>query len=132
MKPDRLTELVLERRFGTPDAAAAAELAAWSATAEGAAEVARLEAMLDAAPAAGTAASARFADSLATRLEAEDAAAAKNERRSLFRRAAAVYCGIALGAFFYAAWAGWFSDAAPETIAGYSAALDQLSAGLPR
>ena len=132
MKPERLTELVLERRFGTPDAVAGAELAALAATPEGAAEVARLDALLDAAPAAGTSASARFAESLASRLEAEDAASSKNERRSLLRRAAAVYCGIAIGALLYAAWAGWFSDASPETVAGYSAALEQLPSGLPR
>lgn len=133
MNPDRLTQLVLDRRFGALTPAEAADLSAARRLPEAASEVAQLEALLDHAPTSAVGAKAEFSGALAARIDA----AALSERRwtwrTVFLRAAVAYAGIAAGALIYAGLNGWFgeSTAAADVISGYSAALD-FPGRLPR
>ncbi len=133
MTPDRLAQLVLERRFGSLTPPESADLSAALHSPEHSAEAARLEALLDHAPSSATAAKADFSGALAARIDA----AAEDERRwswaSAKSRALAAYAGIAAGALIYAGLNGWFVDSArePASVAAYSAAVD-FQGRLPR
>ena len=133
MNPDRLTQLVLDRRFGALTPADAADLSAARLLPEAASEVAHVEALLDHAPTSSIGAKAEFSGALAARIDA----AAQSERRwtwrTVFVRAAVAYAGIAAGALLYAGLNGWFAESTSDAgaVSGYSAALD-FSGRLPR
>lgn len=99
MNPDRLVELVLERRFGTaaPEDLEALETAL-RADPGVRAEAERVEALLSAAPGALVDADPAFAARLSERIAEVEGEEARPRWGSLLRRAVAAYAGIAAGA----------------------------------
>lgn len=109
MNVERLTALVLERRYGAPTPEEAAELDAALSEPAAAVEAARLMALLDAAPTAAVGARTEFDQALARRIEVEGAAERALRNRRWFARLAVAYAGVAAGVLIYAGAQGWFA-----------------------
>lgn len=131
MNAERLTALVLERRYGVPTPEEAAELDAALRDPAAAAEAERLTALLDAAPAASVGARAEFDQALARRIEVEGAAERGRRHRRWFARLAVAYAGVAAGALLYASAQGWFSGEASSDVRSTDTAQLELPSGSP-
>jgi hypothetical protein len=130
MNIDRLTELVLGRRFGTPTPDEEAELSALLVDDAARVEAERIDRILDAAPSASVEVGDDFAGRLATRLEVADSERRLQSWRRFLGRLAAANFGIAAGAIIYFLLQG--SAAGPEGPARrHDAALDAFAPAAP-